>query len=197
MTSLVYHHTDTARLPWILLSGELRPGANRIGDFPDPDFLWATTLAVGDRTASASRVAAQSGLTRLVRFTLKEEDFVSWPAVVEPFPAWTPDHITRLEKAAAGKSSPSTWRCRATPLPSSGWVSIETRSYTNNRWQPFDFGPPPIVMDDDCLGVWVGDTAYFSQQVAHPSGAVGYQAFTGKRSNDKAPLAVFSKWGDR
>jgi hypothetical protein len=30
-------------LPWILSDGELRPGANKIGSYPAPEFVWATT----------------------------------------------------------------------------------------------------------------------------------------------------------
>jgi hypothetical protein len=50
---LVYHFTDTTRLPWIIDSGELQPGKNRIGGYP-LDFLWATSSLNGDRTSSAS-----------------------------------------------------------------------------------------------------------------------------------------------
>jgi hypothetical protein len=42
MTTRLYHYSDTARLPWILDTGDLRVGRNKIGNFPDPDFLWAT-----------------------------------------------------------------------------------------------------------------------------------------------------------
>jgi hypothetical protein len=66
----VFHFTDTARLPWILATGELRPGRNAIWDFPSADFLWATTDARGDRTASVDRKALRKGFTREVRFTL-------------------------------------------------------------------------------------------------------------------------------
>jgi hypothetical protein len=39
----VRHFTDSAHLPWILSDGELRPGANKIGSYPAPEFVWATT----------------------------------------------------------------------------------------------------------------------------------------------------------
>jgi hypothetical protein len=55
MTQLVYHFTSTAHLPWIIDAGELRAGANKVGRFPDPDFLWATTCEAGDDTATGNR----------------------------------------------------------------------------------------------------------------------------------------------
>jgi hypothetical protein len=105
--SLVYHYTDTARLPWILNSGLLMPGRNQIGGYPDPDFLWATTSPDGDGSASASREAFRSGLTQMVRFVLHTDDFEPWPTIVERSPQWTPDIVAQLENAARGKSSPA------------------------------------------------------------------------------------------
>jgi hypothetical protein len=48
----VYHFTDSAHLPWILSDGELRAGANKIGGYPAPEFVWATTEDRGSRTAT-------------------------------------------------------------------------------------------------------------------------------------------------
>ena len=64
MTSRLYHFTDTAHLPWIFMAGELRPGLNRIGNYPSPEFVWATTDARGDRSAAASKQGVREGLTR-------------------------------------------------------------------------------------------------------------------------------------
>ena len=85
MDRTVYHFTDTARLPWILQSGELRPGANRIGGFPHPDFLWATTSERGARSAAASMQGFRTGLTRMVRFILHADDFEAWRDMVRQF----------------------------------------------------------------------------------------------------------------
>ena len=49
----VYHFTDTARF---LRDSELRPGRNKIGAFPDPEFLWATSNAIGDCTARGAQI---------------------------------------------------------------------------------------------------------------------------------------------
>jgi hypothetical protein len=72
--NIVYHYTSIARLPWILESGELRPGRNKIGGFPDPDFLWATTSDKGSRTASLEGLRDAA----VIRFTLDAADFEEW-----------------------------------------------------------------------------------------------------------------------
>src|SRR5258707_5551922 len=115
MTNKLYHFTDTVRLPWILRSGILRPGRNSIAGFPDPDFLWGTTEAAGDRSASSatgdSDRSYRAGATRQVRFTLHGEDFQKWPDITRDHPAWPAEQISGLERVA-GQSSPTAWRCR-------------------------------------------------------------------------------------
>lgn len=74
----LYHYTDTARLPWILSSGVLRPSENRIGGMQQ-DVLWATSNPVGDRSASIDRGGKWRGGDLLhVRFVLDESDFQPW-----------------------------------------------------------------------------------------------------------------------
>ena len=49
--SQIYHHTDSAHLPWILNDAALKPATGTsCGIFPDPDLLWATTDPLGDPT---------------------------------------------------------------------------------------------------------------------------------------------------
>ena len=189
MSTFVYHYTDTARLPWILRDRELRPGRNQYGGFPDPDFLWATTMPIPDATASpAGQKATQAlreGRTRLVRFTLRADDFCSWPAIVADYPAWTPGEVRRLEKAAHGKSNPKHWRCRAEALPRAAWVAVETRGWVDREWRPLDPDAELVNLGvetgDDCLGVWIGDLAYFSGLIPQANGSVGYTAFAGRQ----------------
>jgi hypothetical protein len=176
--SLVYHYTDTGRLPWILNSGLLAPGRNQIGGFPDPDFLWATTSPDGDGSASASREAFRSGLTQMVRFVLRADDFEPWPAVVERFPQWTPDHVARLEIAARGKSSPATWRCRSEPLQQSRWLDIQSRTYQSRTWASVG-GRTTVQVDGNSASLRLGDWVYVSTKFDHPSGAKGYSVSSG------------------
>lgn len=181
MSGTLYHYTDTARLPWILQDGFLRPGRNRIGGFPDPDFLWATTQAIPDRTASAEFDAMRKGLTRCVRFILSPADFERWPDATASFSAWTLEQIARLEHAARGKSSPGDWRCRAAALPRASWLGIETRRYRDNGWTPFDLSEEPVEFSQGALGVWIRGRAYVSAKTKGPDGADGYQVFLAHR----------------
>ena len=175
-TGVVYHFTDTARLPWILMSGELRPGSNRIGGMPSRDFLWATIDLRGDRSASLSLEMYREGRTRMVRFTLQADDFEPWRQLIDRHPAWTSDCIERLVRTA--RSSPNTWHIRAEPLPSRSWISVETRSYADNRWLPFEgpLGGRVIVnCGDGFMGVRIAGTVFASRQQQFSDGSTGYQ----------------------
>ncbi|MCJ2098972.1 hypothetical protein [Methylobacterium sp. E-046] len=185
MSAVVYHYTDTARLPWILRDGVLRPSRNSIGDFPDPDFLWATTMPIPDATASscgpAALAALRDGRTRSVRFTLRASDFEAWPDITAGFAAWTLSEVRRLEKAARTTTS-RPWRCRVDPLPREAWLTVETRCFRDRDWTPVDTGTEIIDLGDGALGLWLGDLAYFSGQIPQANGNVGYSVFTGRRS---------------
>jgi hypothetical protein len=106
----IYHHTDSARLPWILRDQSLKPGGNQIGDFPD-DFLWATSDPMGDPTATSTSAAARAryrdGLIANVRFVLARDDFAPRLTVKETYPQWTPKHCAMLERCVTPKPSRS------------------------------------------------------------------------------------------
>lgn len=173
----VYHYTDTGRLPWILKSGELRPGRNKIGGFPDPDFLWASTAENGDKSASAFVKEYRAGLTRLVRFTLMASDFEVWPNIVKRFPLWTLDQVERLERAAGGKSVPALWRCRVNPLRRDAWAAIHTRSFRDRRWIELatDTRVVDVAQSDGLwLGVDIGAITYLSKEIVGSHGQTGY-----------------------
>ncbi|HEX9231343.1 MAG TPA: hypothetical protein VF869_05515 [Jatrophihabitantaceae bacterium] len=189
----VYHFTDTARLPWILTAGELRPGRNRVGGFPSPDFLWATTDERGDRTSALSRQGLRRGMVRAVRFTLAAEDFEPWPQAHTRFPQWTPDQVARLERLVREQGvSPLCWRCRVDSLAANRWLKIETRTYTT-PWTAFDHGDitcleaadndgtewvrTTVPPDDQTIcGVVVAGKLYASQLIVLPNGAHAYRA---------------------
>jgi hypothetical protein len=167
----VYHFTDTLRLPWILQSGALKPGRNNIAGFPVPDFLWATTDARGDRSATSaiggSDDAYRAGVTRQVRFTLHGEDFQKWPDITRDYPAWTSEQVARLELAA--KSSPAAWRCRAEPLSEARWLGIETRSYFAPTWKPLQ-NRKVFSLSNDTLGIMIEDKLYCSRECKDEAG---------------------------
>jgi hypothetical protein len=142
--TVVFHFTDTLRLPWILAEQQLNPTRGMAApDYPRPTFLWATTNAIGDRTAASShdqgRLLWRQGGSLLVRFTLAADDFIPWADIRKQYPQWTPEKIARVERNGRKKGSdPSWWMCRADILPAQRWLGIETRSYVGS-WRPFDF----------------------------------------------------------
>lgn len=184
---MIYHFTDTARLPWILRDGELQPGRTRIGGLPDPDFLWATASARGDRTASAGIGAYKEGLVRLVRIALRQEDFQRWRIASADHPDWTSEHIDTLERSAraagATDSDIDGWYCRSTALPTSRFISIESRSWTDNRWRGLEVTPDTVIYakrgDRVAAGVEISGIRYFSERVDRPDGGRGYSIFQG------------------
>jgi hypothetical protein len=172
----VYHFTDTVRLPWIVASGELRPGRNQLGNYPDPDFLWATTNSQGDRTASAFRTY-RNGTSALVRLTLPEEDFEPWPGIAARYPQWTPEQITRLEARARKLGETDFWRwcARVEPLPLFRILSAEAKTYTG-RWQPIELVCLTNHRDPRVRGVHILDAVYCSIQLIQPGSPTTYAA---------------------
>jgi hypothetical protein len=141
----VFHFTDTLRLPWILIDRQLSPTRGMAApDYPRPTFLWATTDAVGDRSAASSGDGSyklwRQGGSLCVRFALAAEDFTPWAEMQRQSPQWTPEKVARLERNGRKKGSlPERWMCRAEPLGMDRWLAIETRSYADRTWKPFDF----------------------------------------------------------
>ncbi|MDN3274755.1 hypothetical protein QWJ07_10900 [Frankia sp. RB7] len=175
MTPL-YHFTDTARLPWIVDSGQLRPGRNRIGGYPSPDFLWATSDPRGDGSASMERADGyRSGRVRQIRFTLERDKFFPWSEVLARHPSWTPDQVERLERVGRKmKSNSVDWWCRIEPLPLREIGEICWRSYTDNRWRPL---PEPFRLATEgrpILAIQIGDRAFASQREELPDGRLTY-----------------------
>jgi hypothetical protein len=165
---VVYHFTDTARLPWILKSGELEVEKNRVGNFPDEGFLWATRDPRGARSAAAywgnNGRAYRNGDTMLVRFTLPAQDFESWRTVIARYPSWTDKHIAALEDSGRKRGcSPDKWQCRPEPLPSYRWLAIDCRSYVGHGWRQLPLDMRPVHCDGG-LGLVIGEYQFTSFQ---------------------------------
>lgn len=182
----LYHFTDTARLPWIIHDGELKPGRSRIGGFPDPDFLWATTQHQGDRTASGGTTGYRDGLTRLVRISLHVEDFTPWRQATKQHPDWTDDHVARLEasaiQAGVSRAMMEGWYCRTSPLALERVIEIETRSWANNTWKPVTLSDDVVIYAKTAdgrvaAGLEIGGARFFSERVEGADGRRGYSAF--------------------
>jgi len=151
-----------------------------LGDFPDPDFIWATTQPAGDRTASGGQGDPyRTGKTRLVRFAFDRQHFFPWSSTREQFPSWTRSHVGRLEMAAEGKSDPATWWYRADPLPLALCLGIETRSYQDKLWRPLSVEAEVLVGKAPGAEGWmmvkIGDTVFGSAQRTDSAGRVGYE----------------------
>jgi hypothetical protein len=183
-TKFAYHYTDTIRLPWIIESGELRPGTNRIGGFPR-DFLWATTNESGDRTSSAMSPAGlrlwRDGASQLVRLTLNAIDFASFPEITKSCPEWTADHAARLIKAAAamGEKDTSKWLSRSEPLSLARVVRVEAKSFALGRWVEIDATYGRCIASDkypNTRGVIIGEHWYAATRVLTSDGSnVAYE----------------------
>lgn len=175
----VYHYSDTVRLPWILSAGELRSGANAIGGFPAPDFVWATTDKRGSKTAAGGVQGYRDGRCHLVRFILNIEDFEPWSGIGQRHPTWTPDQIARLEQSGRRRGDdPTTWWCRVEPLPLARSVAIETKAYRSPNWIALSERTLVAEADGEGLGVVVNDTVFLSRRGTTERGAVRYTAAT-------------------
>jgi hypothetical protein len=180
---LVYHYTDTIRLPWIIVSGELQPSNNRIGGYPR-DLLWATTNANGDRTSSAMSPSGlglwRDGICELIRFSLHAKDFESFSHVICNCPEWTADQIARLESSAAamGETDTSRWRCRSEPLPLTKALRVEAKSLAAGRWVEIDASPGRCIASSkypDTRGVVIGQYWYAATRQFTSDGNIVYE----------------------
>jgi len=177
----VYHFTDTCRLPWIIESGALRPSTNFIGGFPK-DFLWATTDAAGDRTASAGgpqQKVYRDGAVQLIRLTLPGDAFGDWREAVARRPEWTDEHVEMLLGMARRlRVDERKWRCRVDPLPMSAVMAAHAKSYRGGRWVPIEatreYCFRPFEGDDDLRGFVINGQAYCARRYSSESGATGY-----------------------
>jgi hypothetical protein len=169
----LYHFTSTARLPWILSSSELQPGANAVGKFPNPEFIWATTDYRGSRTAAIGP-GYRDGTWLLVRLTLSADDFEPWARIPSLYPTWTPEAVERLERSGRKMGDdPAQWWCRAGSLPLSRIVAIETKAYRASNWAAL-CSREIIGSPDGALGIVIGGTMFFSTQFKESDGRTGY-----------------------
>jgi hypothetical protein len=183
----VYHFTDTARLPWILVSGYLKAGRNRIDGYPEPDFIWATVNSCGDRMSSADYVGGRTGKVLAVRFTCRAADFQPWTAQTwRRYPSCTVEHVSRLEESGRARGSrPEDWYYRPDPLPLADVVAIDTKPYRDPSWRSFK--GEPIAWLDGYLGVEIRNVVYLSRPFDAPTGAQGYEITHGFREPKERP----------
>lgn len=186
----LYHFTNSAHLPRIIRSGELRPPAFELpGQEHLPEFVHATSNPNGERTAAGWwhwQPTFDAGVIRRVRFTLHAEDFAPWREVYARS-GWSPFDMISLERAALSRGSNTAKHfCRAEPLSLSRVIAVHTRSVKSKAWEPFDiasanvselgpikgdtFGPDVV----DCLGIEIGGLWYTSERFKAEHGNSGY-----------------------
>jgi hypothetical protein len=153
MSRVVYHFTDTARLPWIIKAAELRPESTAwVGDgWPAEDYFWATTNDWGEPSAASNvgrflpTVYPWVDTPRHVRFTLSDDDFEILDCETIGRAAWGPRY-RRLKRdvekiGLAIEAVSKDWRVRIDPLPLSRVIRIATRAAEDDPgiypWVPF------------------------------------------------------------
>jgi hypothetical protein len=167
---VLYHHTDSAHLPWILNDAALKPATGTsVGIYPDPDFLWATTDPLGDPTTTTSfkdgREAYRNGKIAAVRFTLFEDDFMAWPAIRELYPQWTPELCALLERNVS-PSVVAKWRCRVSALPEERWERIEYRTWSRPAWRRLEDRTVSAGLKLGSLAIRLDGVGYGSTRIA-------------------------------
>lgn len=181
--STLYHFTTSAHLPRIIRDGELRVPSYTSGN-GHRDFIWTTTEAAGERTATGlSKLAApkyRSGELTLVRLTLDGDGFEPWRDAVMRH-GWTPDLIAKYERATPNRQSMASWYVRADNLPLTHVLAADTRTYLGHRWEPFDITHAVIKeatggpAGADCLGIEIGGKMYWSERTLRPDGHDSYR----------------------
>ena len=75
--------------------------------------------------------------------------------------------------AKTEKVNPKTWRFRRTALGIDKVLAIETKSWTNNRWQPLDANTV-LRLPNDALGIEIKGKIYSSIQRVWHDGRLAY-----------------------
>ncbi|UOK70431.1 hypothetical protein [Ancylobacter polymorphus] len=179
---MVYHFTTSVHLPWILATGELRPGrgASFIQGLPDPDFLWATTDSRGERTMSLSKEAYRNGELLLIRLELDDGEFWPWGEAQQRHPEWTDELVRVLNLSGIIKGAdPRKWMCRVGALPLSNEIltSIQVKSWSSGIWRKsaYEELDPVRRAGYTWRSVRIDGVTYSSAQQVREDGGCAYQ----------------------
>jgi hypothetical protein len=174
MADVVYHHTSSAHLPLILLSGELTPKRNEV--------LWATTEEDGGRLFSPTFYYYEmykKRYMRAIRFTCNSGDFRTgdgWRKIVKkPAIYW--------RKAKEVGQSMKPFRYRTSPLNIDDTL-IEMRTY-GGPWVPVEHFSIIEVPLPGIIAIKLDDLIYISKRIS-PHGI----AFRPPLSYDMLPSIV-------
>ena len=148
MTDVVYHHTSTRHLPFIVEDGHLRAPYGYDCWFGN-NFIWASTVPDGDPSALIHRPMQgphrDLGQILMVRFTFPASRFTPWAEIRRKYAK------TKKQKAAlkvwqindeAIGVDVSTWWLRLRPLPIAAALRVEVKGYDRrDRWRQIDVSP--------------------------------------------------------
>jgi hypothetical protein len=174
MADVVYHHTSSAYLPLILLSGELTPKRDEV--------LWATTEEDGGRLFSPTfyyHEMYKKGYTRAIRFTCNSDDFCTgdgWRKIVKK-----PGIYWRKAKQVGQSLKPFRYRISSLNVDD---TLIEMRTY-GGPWVPVDHFSIIDVPLPGITAIKLDDLIYISKRIS-PHGI----AFRPPLSYDMLPSIV-------
>jgi len=159
--TVVYHHTSTRHLPWIVEDEELRPSGSGYDRWFGKTFIWGSTVPNGDPSAAIHRPACgphrDLGHVMMVRFTFRDCEFVPWTEIKRKY-AKTKKHKASVklwqkldEKIGVDVD---TWWLRNKPLPIAAALAVEAKGYGHHdRWRPIDLSPKSYYEDfQSCEG---------------------------------------------
>jgi hypothetical protein len=155
MADVVYHHTSSAHLPLILLSGELTPKRDEV--------LWATTEEDGGRLFSPAFYYYEmykKRYMRAIRFTCNSGDFRTgdgWRKIVKK-----PGIYWRKAKEVGQSIKP--FRYRASPLNIDDTL-IEMRAY-GGPWVPVEHFSIIDVPLPGITAIKLDDLIYISKRIS-------------------------------
>jgi hypothetical protein len=162
IADVVYHHTSSAHLPFILMNGELT--------FKRDELLWATTEADGSRLFSPTfyyREMYEQGYMLAIRFTCNSDDFRAddgWRKIIKK-----PGIYWRKAKQVGQSMKPL--RYRTSPLSIDNTL-IEMRMY-GGSWAPVEHFSIIDVPLPGITAIKLGNLVYISKRLSYHG--IGYR----------------------
>ncbi len=158
---LVYHHTSTRHLPFIVEDGELRPSGCGYDQWFGKTFIWGSTVPNGDPSAAIHR--PERGPHRaldyvlMVRFVFPASCFTPWEEIKRRYAKTKKQkaalEVWRIADEEIGVDT-TTWWLRLEPLPIAEALRVEVKRYgRRERWRAIDLSPANYYEDfQSCEG---------------------------------------------
>lgn len=159
--SIVYHHTSTRNLPFIVEAGELNSSAVGPDKWFGKVFIWGSTVPDGDPSAAIHRPAhgphREMGYVLMVRFAFPASRFTPWAEIKRKYMKTKKDREFVREWQKLDEQigvDVNTWWLRIKPLPIAAALAVEVKGYgRRDRWRPIDMSPSNLVYGyESCEG---------------------------------------------